>query len=183
MTARGTNTIVKIENGVAWIDVSTNKFPNHIAKIDEIDLPNVIDGRGRWRAIMRKTSGPYAARWTVGAHERETLLHRWLTGTAGSKVLIDHRNHDGLDNRRENFREANHSQNASNARSHRDALSSGYLGVDKHADGHWRARYQRGKRAMHIGLFKTEVDAARAYDDAVRHDPFANLNFPEASAA
>lgn len=173
MTAKRQNKILRIEDGVAWIDVSTNMHPLAVTQVREFDLPLVFDGGCGWRCTTRATSGPYVVRWNG---EREQLLHRRIVDPAHGKILCDHKNHDGLDNRRENLRKATHSQNGANARSHRDAVASQFLGVDRHADGKWRARSVEA----HIGLFDTEEAAARAYDAVALRlfGEFANLNFP-----
>jgi hypothetical protein len=57
--------------------------------------------------------------------------------------------------------------------------SSRFRGVDYRADTCWRARITIEGKLRHIGLFKREKEAARAYDAVARlHEGF-KLNFPK----
>jgi hypothetical protein len=101
-------------------------------------------------------------------------MHRELTGWA----LVDHKNRDGLDNRRGNLRPASKSQNAANAPRRSDSTNQ-FKGVRPSSGGRpsWVARIQN----RHLGTFPTEEAAALAYDAAARETfgEFAWLNFPE----
>jgi len=89
---------------------------------------------------------------------------------------VDHINHNPLDNRRCNLRLCTNGQNTANARKHKDGITSQFKGVswDKYAQS-WCVQVQ-GSR---VGRFKSEMEAARAYDNAARvaFGEFAHLNF------
>lgn len=94
---------------------------------------------------------------------------------------VDHINGVRADNRLLNLREATRAENLRNSGS-RAGSSSQYVGVwwcKKY--GTWRVGITVGRVSKHIGYFASEVDAARAYDDAARreHGEFARLNFQE----
>ena len=94
--------------------------------------------------------------------------------------MIDHKNLIRDDDRISNLRPANRSQNSANASSNVGA--SKYKGVTWHASGsYWRAKITVNRRSNHLGLFKVEEDAAKAYDKAAAHffGEYARLNFPE----
>lgn len=109
---------------------------------------------------------------------RNYKAHRvaWLlmTGAWPTKE-IDHRDHDGLNNRWVNLREATSSQNKMNQRKGTLSLS-GIRGVflDKR-DGRWFARVTVNGRHHHLGRFSSKEQAAIAYADAAPrlHGEFA----------
>jgi len=108
-------------------------------------------------------------------------MHRVIASRCGMDTsdLIDHKNRNGLDNRRENLRSANAFGNTRNSPPRKNG-SSKFKGVSFHqASQKWVASINPG--SLHIGCFKTEEEAAIAYDDAalVVFAEFAYLNFPE----
>ena len=108
-------------------------------------------------------------------------MHREIMGSPKG-MLVDHRNRDTFDNRRENLRLATHSQNSCNTERKKTGRSSQYRGVswDKKR-GYWNTQVVSKGKMVFFGRYKNEIEAAKAYDAAARkyHGEFARLNFPD----
>jgi hypothetical protein len=96
-------------------------------------------------------------------------------------MVIDHINHNGLDNRKANLRIATHAQNSRNTKKQRPKTASQYKGVPWNSTlKKWRAQITLNGKRISLGCFEDEIQAAKAYDNAARkyHGAFAALNFP-----
>ncbi len=137
--------------------------------------------RHKWYAVKAAHSTVwYAKRSQPKSVGGQVAMHQQVLSLAGvvSSLLPDHINGDGLDNRLQNLRLANESENRFNRGPQRNN-TSGYKGVcfDRKR-GKWMASIMaRGKR-KHIGRFETAVSAAAAYNEAAicLHGEFARLN-------
>ena len=93
---------------------------------------------------------------------------------------VDHINGDGLDNRRCNLRIVSTTENISRKRKTSATTYSIYKGVShsKSKKNPWCAYICPRGKYIHLGLFKTEEDAAIAYNDAAikYFGEFARLN-------
>lgn len=105
-------------------------------------------------------------------------MHREILGCAANEK-VDHRNGNGLDNRRENLRRCTQSENLMNKRMGVNN-TSGFKGVSATPRGRWRSYINVYGNRMHIGVFDTPEEAATAYDKKAKKyfKEFAVLNFP-----
>ena len=108
------------------------------------------------------------------AHRVAWALHygQWPSGD------IDHINGNPADNRACNLRLATNQQNQFNTKGR--AGSSQFKGVSwKAADRKWQVRIAIDGKMKHVGYFREEEEAARAYDKhaSLHHGQFARLNF------
>jgi hypothetical protein len=108
-------------------------------------------------------------------------MHRIILN-APPHLVVDHINHNGLDNRKANLRLCTVAQNNQNTRPHANPNKlSKYKGVslDKNRNL-YIALIHRNKKNYYLGRFKNETDAAKAYDKkaAELFGEFAYLNFP-----
>lgn len=112
-------------------------------------------------------------------------IHRVILGVSDKNLCVDHINRNTLDNRRSNLRICTYSQNSMNRK---PVGKSKYLGVSfakkRKSNGkeyfYICANIRVSGKLKYLGSFKTEEDAALAYDEAAKlyNKEFAYLNFP-----
>ena len=145
-----------------------------VALLDSEDLP-LLAGYRWYRFKLKGKNITYVRGRRPGQTSGGVLLHCLLMGETG----IDHRNGDGLDNRRSNLRHSTNQENAFNQGKHQGAVP--FKGVTLDQRGRYRARLTMEGRTLLDSSHDTADAAARAYDAAARqhYGAFARLNFPE----
>lgn len=137
-----------------------------------------------WIIFKNPKRNVYYAHTNLYIDDKRTtrFFHRLLLGITDSKIHVDHINHNGLDNRRENLRICSHTENMRNRRLSLDQ-SSQYKGVylDKRTSrkrSPWTARIRVNTKMIHLGCYFTEEDAALSYNTAALQyfGEFAFLN-------
>lgn len=107
------------------------------------------------------------------------LMHRLIMDVSDPKIVVDHVDRNALNNQRSNLRKCSNSQNVKNVKRKGSSI---YAGVSYHKGcKKWVAGISKngdGKR-VHIGIFSSEIEAAKAYDReaSIYFGEFANLNF------
>ena len=105
------------------------------------------------------------------------LMHRLIIKPLDC-YEIDHIDGNGLNNQKDNLRTCRHRDNIRNRRKHKKG-SSTYKGVSWDTQKkRWRAYIHSGGKRIRLGDYKTEKDAASAYNKAAKliFQEFANLN-------
>ena len=114
----------------------------------------------KWHAVF--TKGHWYVKSVVDG--QQVYLHRFLMKPKSSKILVDHINGNGLDNRRENLRFATKQENLRN-RGIQKNTTSGFRGVSLHKQtGKFTAQYKISGKKYHIGIYKTAKEASEAYE-------------------
>lgn len=126
------------------------------ALVDAIDAECVM--QHKW-CVADYRGSCYAVGWVDG---KQIKLHRFLLN-APDGVMVDHKNHNPLDNRRENIRLCTNSQNQQN-RLKRRGVTSQFKGVMWSKKNHrWMAYIYRDGDQEYLGSFLREEDAAETY--------------------
>jgi hypothetical protein len=123
----------------------------------------------------------YAVRKENG---KSIKMHRQITNAPGH-LVVDHIDHNGNNNRQGNLRVCTFAQNCRNLRASRHKTSK-FKGVYLHkANKKWAAQITCDHKTHHLGYFRDEIEAAKAYDRAAVElfAEFASLNLPEENPA
>jgi hypothetical protein len=125
--ARWSNRPIRIEGDIAYVTLTKGQE----SMIDAEDAERV--GEHDWSAMPNSTGGYYATCGVKGpdGKRRTTYLHRFVTDAPQGKV-VDHVNHDTLDNRKGNLRVGSNRDNSFNRRGPARLSSTGHRGVTTH---------------------------------------------------
>ncbi len=162
------------DNLVKHIPLTQGKF----AIVDDEDYDYLM--QWKWFAAKDKNTY-YAKRNQVVAEikfgeKRTTLsMHRIIMKTPIG-MEVDHRDHNGINNRKKNMRNCSHMHNLQNKIS--IIGTSQYKGVYKRGCK-WIAAIRHNRKIRHIGIYLSEETAAKAYDEKAVEcfGAFAHTNF------
>lgn len=103
-------------------------------------------------------------------------MHRVVVN-APDNMIVDHIDHNTLNNQTDNLRVCTVAQNQYNRKINKNN-PTGYKGVKPHGRG-YMARIRIDGKEIYLGIWDTPEQAARVYDEAAKKyfGEFANLNF------
>lgn len=149
--------------------------------VDDEDYESLI--KFKWHAYWNPSSKTFYANRMSSSNPGPRgiiRMHRVIMNCPNG-MYIDHINKNTLDNRKENLRICNKSQNAGNSKLRVDN-KTGYKGIRYvQKMNRWVVYMTQNGNYIHIGTYKSKIEAALAYDDAAsdHFGEFARLNFPE----
>jgi hypothetical protein len=144
------------------IPLTQGKF----SKVDDDDFDRLTRDHG-WCAMYSKKGDSFYAGHSIRRPNGKTQtvrMHRIIVGATRKDQKVDHKNHDTLDNRRENLRICTTSKNMMNRKGPARGSKTCLRGVYKMEDtGKFRAMIRVRGKLKHLGLFITPGEAADAY--------------------
>lgn len=161
--------------------ITSNCGRYHIL-VDEEDYDRVVEfAPNGWEArYFTKSNYPYAiTRKTINGKRVQFFMHRIILEITDANVHIDHKDRNGLNNRKFNLRMSTRSENMKNRKSAKNSTSK-HLGVHFCNEQYkWRATIKpTGQKNINLGRYEKEIDAAYAYNFSatIIHGNFSNFN-------
>lgn len=147
-----------------------------VAIVDDEDY----EWLNQWKWYTIKNRHYFYAVRNIGKypHQKRIRMHRQILNCPLGKQ-VDHKDHNGLDNRKTNIRTCSRTENIRYQRPQRRNKSSKFKGVYWLTKRKlWRAHIKYQGKTVYLGRFHNEIEAAKAYDKATKQyfGEFACLN-------
>ena len=161
-----------------YIDGSTTRIElsgGHIGILNTSDIDEVKDIK--WYPHLDRKSKRYYIRSSKEAYVGRIFMHRLLL-KANKNDLVDHRDFNGLNNCRDNIRLCKHDENMKHRKPQKGRRYKGVYPCKSSQINPYKALIQINGRVVHLGVFPTEIEGAKAYNRTASliHGEFALLN-------
>jgi len=145
-----------------------------VALVDDADY----EWLNQWKWCASRAGNKfYATRNDYNGQNNIVRMHNVIMGSSDG-MDVDHKNGNGLDNRRKNLRICTRGDNVRNRKKPR-VNDYPYIGIQP-SGKKWRSYIGHAGQVIYLGTYLTPEEAARAYDEAAKSyfGEYANLNFP-----
>lgn len=168
----------EIRGDVTAIFINSPKYGLMETLISTSKLSLVKEHTGFWKVHFDpKNKYFYVNGFVSKVKKKQTyrILHRFVTGAEQGSV-VDHINHNTLDNTDGNLRVITNAQNCQNRKGPNKNSTSGVRGVSwNKGAGKWVVKIRIAGAFKHIGYFSSLDDATEAATEArMRHMPYAH---------
>ena len=160
----------RIEGSIAVVEVTGRGGVTLEVKVDADDIPLMMSTGRRWWAVWDRRRSEHRIHGQRSMSKRSPFLLSRFLMDAPAGLVIDHINHDPLDNRRSNLRLVTAAQNQQNRRGPDRDSTTGIRGVhfDKR-QGQFVAYLTAYGKRRHLGYFDTAAEAEVAAINGRRH--------------
>jgi hypothetical protein len=151
----------EVRGDITAIIINSPKYGRFEALISTKKIAIASEFEGNW-GIHKDGNSYYVRGNTVQSGKRKTIfLHRVVTSCPDGFV-VDHFNHETLDNTDQNLRVVTHAENLQNQKGYQRNGSSGIRGVcwDKKSKK-WRSSMRINGKLIYLGLFTDIYEAER----------------------
>ena len=185
-TKKGNNYIIDETNNIAKLELTRRDGTVLWTTIDLEDLQRVLDFPYTWSAKYDPDLEQYYVEATVHkklieqGYPKAMKLHKFVMDAKDDEV-VDHINHDTLDNTKENLRCIPWKNNSTNRKSRNSNNKSGYRNVSwSKNENKWLVQLQINKKNTVLGKFVYEdLDKAGQFAEEMRqkyYGKFAGSN-------
>jgi hypothetical protein len=150
-----------------------------VAIVDDEDFERV--NKYKWYAYYDKRGKTwYSRRHVKNTHNSTISMHRFIMNDPKG-FQVDHKNHNTLDNRKENLRKCTHQENCFNRRKQSNCTTE-FIGVSFCKDRQkYLAAVEYNGKTIRLGYYTNPIDAAAVRDKKVKEvfKEYAVPNFPD----
>jgi|WetSurMetagenome_2_1015567.scaffolds.fasta_scaffold55921_5 hypothetical protein len=172
MNYKGQNKIIYLDDKIIKFLCESKKYWNQEVIIDSEDWDKIKNYH--W-CIRRNKNLIYVLTRTK---INKFILQRLILNLTNMNFVIDHINHNGLDNRKCNLRICTQSENSKNQKLKKNN-TSGFKGVYwDNLRQKWHCQIMINRKCIYLGLFVNKIDAALTYNNKAKElfGEFACLN-------
>lgn len=153
------------------IKLTKGKF----AQVDDDDFEYL--NKFKWCTLSGGGSCEYARRAHQSGNKQIAILMQNEIITNHKGFIVDHIDGNTLNNQKNNLRLTTQQKNCFNQKAR--IGTSKFKGVNYEKNmNKWKSQIQAYGKKIYLGIYKTEIDAAKAYNEAAEkyHGEFARLN-------